>query len=64
LGIGDVELVCKDRTHVPVTCTIAPRLTDGVVRGAAFAFAARLAVLAEPVDVAGSCTPSAPAQPG
>lgn len=38
LGIGDVELVCKDRTRRPVTCTVSPRLTDGVVSGAAFAF--------------------------
>jgi diguanylate cyclase (GGDEF)-like protein/PAS domain S-box-containing protein len=38
LGIGDVELVCKDRTRLPVACTIAPRLADGMVGGAAFTF--------------------------
>jgi PAS domain-containing protein len=79
LGIGDVELVCQDRTRLAVTCTIAPRLTDGVVCGATFAFAvlsvattaaggtvwtqARLAVLGEPVEVAGARTPSAAARP-
>jgi PAS domain S-box-containing protein len=38
LGVGDVELICQDRTRLPVACTITPRLTDGVVCGAAFAF--------------------------
>jgi len=51
LRLDDAELVCKDRSLMPVTCVATPRVDDGTVTGTVLTFRGTADESAEPTPI-------------